>query len=69
MGVQTATALKDAPVGSYLAIEIPEELIIMTVHEYMELPRSMLSNWLSMRLIIGEAALLELLKQESLAAH
>lgn len=69
MGVQSTAALKDAPVGSYLAIEIPDELIIMTVQEYMELPRSMLSNWLRMRLIVGESALIELLKQESLAAH
>jgi hypothetical protein len=41
----------------------------MTVQEYMELPRSMLSNWLRMRLVVGEAALLELLQQESLGGR
>ena len=64
MGVQNTTALREPSPTSYLAIEVPSELVVMTVEEYMKLPRSMLSNWLSMRLVVGEKALIELLQSE-----
>lgn len=49
----------------YLAIDIPTRMVVMTVEEYMDLPREMLRNWSRIRLVVGDDALVDLLKESS----
>lgn len=64
MGVQSTTALT---VGErptvYLVIVLPRRLLVMTVEEFMEFPRSMYTGWSCINMIVGEGALLDHLKE------
>jgi hypothetical protein len=51
---------------TYVAVELPGRLLVMTVEEFMDLPRPMYIG-ARLGLIVGEEALLERIKEETAA--